>query len=148
VLRRALTTVSVNVLRWRASTIDYRLDNEKKNSLVGATSWYHCVAEDSRIRKMPAINPLQAIVPKTPIFQTKNAYFPIYSLWRRRGWTTARVDVLWLNASTFCYDVVRRRAAVPASIDGKFRVTRFFFYFGQLSSFSHRLLSPGNEVFG
>jgi hypothetical protein len=26
--------------------IDYRLDDEKKNSIVGATSWYHCVAED------------------------------------------------------------------------------------------------------
>jgi hypothetical protein len=25
-------------------------------------SWYHCVAEDSRIPKMPGINPLQAIV--------------------------------------------------------------------------------------
>jgi hypothetical protein len=34
----------------------------KRNSLVGATSWYHCVAEDSRIPKMPVINPLQALV--------------------------------------------------------------------------------------
>jgi hypothetical protein len=29
---------------------------------VGATSWYHCVAEDSRIPKMPVINPFQALV--------------------------------------------------------------------------------------
>jgi hypothetical protein len=28
---------------------------------VGATSWYHCVAEDSKIPKMPVINPLQAL---------------------------------------------------------------------------------------
>ncbi len=42
--------------------IDYRCDDEKKNSWVGATSWYHCVAEDSRIPKMSFINPFQAIV--------------------------------------------------------------------------------------
>jgi hypothetical protein len=37
-----------------------------KNSSVGATSWYHCVAEDSSIPKKPVINPLQALVhPKT-----------------------------------------------------------------------------------
>jgi hypothetical protein len=43
--------------------MDYRCDNEKKkNSRVGATSWYHCVADDSRITKMPVINPLQALV--------------------------------------------------------------------------------------
>jgi hypothetical protein len=31
-----------------------------------ATSWYHCVAEDSRIPKMPVINPLQALIhPRT-----------------------------------------------------------------------------------
>jgi hypothetical protein len=35
---------------------------KKKNSWVGATSWYHCVAEDPRILKMPVINPLQALV--------------------------------------------------------------------------------------
>jgi hypothetical protein len=34
----------------------------KKKSVVEATSWYHCVAEDSRIPKMPVINPLQASV--------------------------------------------------------------------------------------
>ncbi len=43
-------------------TIDYRCDDEKMNSWVGATSWYRCVAEDSRIPKLPVINPLQAIV--------------------------------------------------------------------------------------
>jgi hypothetical protein len=35
---------------------------KKKNSQAGATSWYHCAAEDSRILNMPAINPLQALV--------------------------------------------------------------------------------------
>jgi hypothetical protein len=34
---------------------------KKKNSCVGVTSWY-CVAEDSRIPKMPVINPLEALV--------------------------------------------------------------------------------------
>jgi hypothetical protein len=34
----------------------------KKKLLSWATSWYHCVAEDSRIPKMPVINPLQALV--------------------------------------------------------------------------------------
>jgi hypothetical protein len=34
----------------------------KKNSWVGETSWYHCVAEDSRIPKILAVNPLQARV--------------------------------------------------------------------------------------
>jgi hypothetical protein len=43
-------------------SIDYRCENEKKNSLVGATSWYHCVAEDSRIPDMPVINRFQALV--------------------------------------------------------------------------------------
>ncbi len=43
--------------------IDYRGDNEKKkNSWIGATSWYQCVAEDFRNPKMPVINPLQALV--------------------------------------------------------------------------------------
>jgi hypothetical protein len=36
-------------------TINYRCDNEKKNSWFGATSWYHCVAEDYRIYKKPVI---------------------------------------------------------------------------------------------
>jgi hypothetical protein len=40
-------------------TIDVTM---KKNSCGGATSWYHCVAEDSRIPKMPAINPPQALI--------------------------------------------------------------------------------------
>jgi hypothetical protein len=43
-------------------TIDYRCDDEKQNPSVGATFWYHCVAEDSRIPKMLVINPLQALV--------------------------------------------------------------------------------------
>jgi hypothetical protein len=30
----------------------------KENYRIGATSWYHSVAEDCRIPKMPAINPL------------------------------------------------------------------------------------------
>jgi hypothetical protein len=38
------------------------MKKKKKNSGVGATSWHHCVADDSRISKMPVINPLQAIV--------------------------------------------------------------------------------------
>jgi hypothetical protein len=42
--------------------IDYRCDDEKKNSCVEVTSWNHCVAEDSRIQKMPVINHLQALV--------------------------------------------------------------------------------------
>ncbi len=49
-------------------TINYRCDDEKKISWVGATSWYHSVDEDSRIPKMPATNPLQALVhPQTQI---------------------------------------------------------------------------------
>ncbi len=41
--------------------IDYKCDDEKKIS-TWATSWYPCVAKDSRILKMPVINPLQALV--------------------------------------------------------------------------------------
>jgi hypothetical protein len=46
------------------TSIDYRCgdDEGKKNSWVGATSWYHCAADDSRIPKMPVISPLQALV--------------------------------------------------------------------------------------
>jgi hypothetical protein len=33
-----------------------------ENFQVGAPSWYHCVAEDSRIQKMPVINRIQALV--------------------------------------------------------------------------------------
>jgi hypothetical protein len=43
-------------------SIDYRYDDEKNNSSVWVTSSYLCVAEDSRIPKMPVINPLQALV--------------------------------------------------------------------------------------
>ncbi len=43
-------------------TIDYRCDDGGKKLGVGATPWYHCVAEDSRIPKMPVISPLQALV--------------------------------------------------------------------------------------
>jgi hypothetical protein len=35
---------------------------KKKKCRVEATSWYHCVAEDSRIPKMSVINPLRAFV--------------------------------------------------------------------------------------
>jgi hypothetical protein len=42
--------------------IDYRCDDEKKNSWVGVTSWYYCIAEDSRIPKIPVINTFQALV--------------------------------------------------------------------------------------
>ncbi len=34
---------------------------KKKYSWVGVTSWYLCIADDSRIPKMPIINPLQAL---------------------------------------------------------------------------------------
>jgi hypothetical protein len=47
---------------WEVDAIDYRCDNETKNSWVGVTSSYHCVDEDSMIPKMPVINPLQALV--------------------------------------------------------------------------------------
>jgi hypothetical protein len=40
--------------------IDYRLDDEKKTLELGRH--HHCVAEDSRIPKMPVNNPLQALV--------------------------------------------------------------------------------------
>jgi hypothetical protein len=51
----------VEILNTLVLVIDYRCDDEK-NSGVGAASWYHCIAEDSRIQKMPVINPLQAFV--------------------------------------------------------------------------------------
>ncbi len=38
------------------------IDATMKNSWLTATSWYHCVAEDSKIPKMPVFNPLQALV--------------------------------------------------------------------------------------
>jgi hypothetical protein len=43
---------------------------KQKNSGVGATSWYHWVADNSRIPKMPVINRLQALV--HPQTQKKN----------------------------------------------------------------------------
>jgi hypothetical protein len=43
-------------------SIDYACDDEKRNSWVGGTSWYHCVADDSRIPKMLVFNPFQALV--------------------------------------------------------------------------------------
>jgi hypothetical protein len=39
-------------------TIDVMMN---KNCRIGAISWYQCVAEDSRIPKMPVINPLRAL---------------------------------------------------------------------------------------
>jgi hypothetical protein len=49
------------------NAIDYRCDDERKTLELGVTSRYHCVAEDSRISKMPVINTLQALVhPVTP----------------------------------------------------------------------------------
>jgi hypothetical protein len=47
---------------YQFQTIDYRQDDEKKKCRVEVKSWYQCVAEDSRIPKMPVINPLQAFV--------------------------------------------------------------------------------------
>jgi hypothetical protein len=32
-------------------------DNAKKNCKLGATSWYYCVADDSRCQEIPAIAP-------------------------------------------------------------------------------------------
>jgi hypothetical protein len=43
------------------SNIDYRCDVKKKLLCWGDT-WYHCVAEDSRIQRMPVINHLQVLV--------------------------------------------------------------------------------------
>jgi hypothetical protein len=44
-------------------TIDVTMKKKKKTIELGYhTSWYHCVAEDSRIPKMPVINPLPALV--------------------------------------------------------------------------------------
>ncbi len=40
--------------------IDYNATMKKRRD--GVTSWYHCVAEDSRIPKMRTNNPLQALV--------------------------------------------------------------------------------------
>jgi hypothetical protein len=34
----------------------------RKKTRDGATSWYHCVANDSTIPKMPVISPLQALI--------------------------------------------------------------------------------------
>jgi hypothetical protein len=50
--------------RSRTWTIDVKKkkEKEKKKLWVGATPWYHRVAEDSRIPKMLAINPLLALV--------------------------------------------------------------------------------------
>jgi hypothetical protein len=48
--------------------IDYRWDNENKLSSWGdiLVSLAHCVDEDSRIPKMPVINPVQALAhPRT-----------------------------------------------------------------------------------
>ncbi len=42
--------------------IHYKMWRWKKKSWVGVTNWCQCVAEDSRIPKMPDINPLQALV--------------------------------------------------------------------------------------
>jgi hypothetical protein len=41
----------------------------KKELSSWGDTWYHCVAEDSRIPKMPVINPLQALV--HPLTQKK-----------------------------------------------------------------------------
>jgi hypothetical protein len=46
---------------------------KKKNSFE-VTSWYHCVADNSRIPKMPVINPLQALVHP----QTKKKNYPAW----------------------------------------------------------------------
>ncbi len=47
---------------------------KEKNSRVGVKSWYHCVAENSRIPKMPVINPLQALVHS----QTQKKNYPTW----------------------------------------------------------------------
>jgi hypothetical protein len=51
----------VDTMSMAGMAIDYKCDDEKKNSWVGVNSWYHYIAEDSRIPKMPFINPLQAL---------------------------------------------------------------------------------------
>ncbi len=58
-----LLTLVLGVHAGPVEPIDCRCYNETKKTVwVGATSWYHCVAEDSRISKMPVINPLQALL--------------------------------------------------------------------------------------
>jgi hypothetical protein len=54
----------VSIRNFPTLTIDYGVDVTmgKKTFRVGATPWYHCVAEDSRTPKMPVINRLQALV--------------------------------------------------------------------------------------
>jgi hypothetical protein len=50
----------------------------RKKLLFGATSWYHYIADDSRIPKVPAISPLQALV--HPQTQKKNILHGLSSL--------------------------------------------------------------------
>jgi hypothetical protein len=59
-LRKNILESTANLLPLASKTIDYRCDNEKKTLELG--SWDHCVADDSRIPKMPVISPLQALV--------------------------------------------------------------------------------------
>ncbi len=43
-------------------SIDVTMKKKKKTLELERHLWYHCVAEDSTIPKMPVINPLQALV--------------------------------------------------------------------------------------
>jgi hypothetical protein len=42
--------------------MDVTMKKKRTLELIGATSWYHCIAEDSMMPKMSVINPLQALV--------------------------------------------------------------------------------------
>jgi hypothetical protein len=55
-----LTYFLISTMYEVSSTIDYRRDDRKKLSSWGDR--YHGVAEDSRIPKLPVMNPLQALV--------------------------------------------------------------------------------------
>jgi hypothetical protein len=66
ILSQHILLKSISFFFWHyLACLSHRLQMwrfKKKNSCVGATSWYHCVAEFSRIPKMPVIYPLQALV--------------------------------------------------------------------------------------
>jgi hypothetical protein len=63
--------------RAAAAAIDYRCDDGKKKTVwFGATSWYHRVAEDSRIPKVLVIDPLKALV--QPQTQKKKYIYPAW----------------------------------------------------------------------
>jgi hypothetical protein len=76
---------------------------KRKKLLSWGDTWYHCVAEDSRIPKMPVVNPLQALVhsqTQKTILHGLSILNPNFSEFTSVGKWICKLGIIYFNPSS------------------------------------------------